>query len=507
MSWEAFCLVYFHDLRVLPLPTIFFSNFWDGLGLIGKGTGRFNWIYTINMLGWFIAAVSVVFYGSMCGAVRRLISGPKAAGLLILSFLFIYSTFVFSNLSIHKRDRGLGMKSTHYSRKVLNHGGLLLWQIAESSGFNEKNLYSALLEYNAMAPALTLKASTKSKKPKNILVIQVESLETALLQSRFSESMPNLRRLMQDFAYSPRLLSHHFAGGSSDAEFFTLNGLIPSLEFASFRMRKINYEHSIPRLLKDNNYVSEAFHPNERGFYNRDAAYKKMGFRQFWDPELMQLPTYKWGSPDHMMFEFMRNRIGQLSSGDPFFLYAITLSTHQPFDLIDGYASRTGFEDVKDASLRDYFRSFKYLDQALGDFLEFAQKLPNTLIVIFGDHAYFSEIPDDKYAGSLRELDDIGKIEFVPLFIYDTDLGVSSKKILGSEIYIYGDVYSLILESAGISATVKTWGVPMLKKLSAADKKHLYKDVLLPYRDVKKSRKDWKTIYETYFHQPFKEPL
>ena len=83
----------------------------------------------------------------------------------------------------------------------------------------------------------------------------------------------------------------------------------------------------------------------------------------------------------------------------PFFKIALTLSSHEPYEIKGEYKFGENGESNK------YRSAHFYTDKVIGDFIDFAKKqdwYKNTLIVIMSDHGHSSPTPDNPYFGTKK---------------------------------------------------------------------------------------------------------
>jgi phosphoglycerol transferase MdoB-like AlkP superfamily enzyme len=144
----------------------------------------------------------------------------------------------------------------------------------------------------------------KNNNKYNILIIQIESLDANIINQTFNgkKIAPYLSSLSKESVYYQYMLSFHGAGCSSDAEFSILNSIEPSLKYPSMKLRSYSYPNSIIHAIKTR-YTCNAFHNNRAFFFNRNIAYAKMGFDNFFDMDKLGLEENGWGGTDSSLFE------------------------------------------------------------------------------------------------------------------------------------------------------------------------------------------------------------
>lgn len=303
----------------------------------------------------------------------------------------------------------------------------------------------------------TIDNYTESKDKPNIVVIQVESLDSNIINQKHNNDYiaPYLHSLAEGAIYYPYALSYHLAGGTSDAEFSIINSVEPLSSFPSIKLSKYDYPNSVVKQFSDNHYEAYAFHGNIGNFYNRDVAFKKMGFDYFYDIQKMDFKNEGWGAPDHDVFNYVLSKLENEKS--PFLSYIITMSSHMPFTNTKEYYSNSNYDDIRDETVKNYFTSISYVDNSIKDFIKQMQsKRKNTYFIILGDHT--PDINKDEYKQASYTSD--GKYyEFVPIFIITPD---SKNYIENKEVASFLDVAPTILSASGIPFKYKSNGINLI---------------------------------------------
>lgn len=117
-----------------------------------------------------------------------------------------------------------------------------------------------------------LKSSLTGKyKGKNIIVIQVESLQEFVIGKSLNgnEITPNLNKFIKDSLYFENCYSQVAGGNTSDAEFILNNSFYPAKNGAACYKYYDNTLYSLPIALSTIGYQSYAFHGFEEEFWNR----------------------------------------------------------------------------------------------------------------------------------------------------------------------------------------------------------------------------------------------
>lgn len=286
----------------------------------------------------------------------------------------------------------------------------------------------------------------------NFILIQVESLDANLINNKYNDSFitPFLNSIKNKSIYYPYMRVLNKAGGSSDAEFSVINSLAPSINYPSFKLKNYDYPNSMLKRLKNGSYHILGFHNNYGYFYNRESAYPKMGFDEFYDLRKMRLKEEGWGASDKAVFDFVKNKLKEQKN--PFFYQIVTMSSHPPFKYVDNYYHNDIYDNVP-GFMGDYFNSMSYVDGVLEDFINFVDKnLNNTYILIYGDHGLYS---GNKFLKAARI--------FVPLIIITPD-----KKIYqgnNNDAVSFLDIAPTVLFNSGIAFEMSSDGKNLLKKV------------------------------------------
>jgi phosphoglycerol transferase MdoB-like AlkP superfamily enzyme len=237
-------------------------------------------------------------------------------------------------------------------------------------------------------------------KGRNLILIQVESLENAVIGQKLGgeEITPNLNALASRGMYFSNYYSPIGPGTTADAEFMTLNSLYSLPDSVAFIEDAYDHYDALPDLLKANGYHAYSFHGDVASFWNRANIYPQLGYDKFFSKQDYTIPrkigTYDLGDED-----FFSQSIPKLSSlPQPFMATLITLSSHTPFVIPDDLQTldipaSANFNWLQ----KNYLESVHYADQAIGDFisqLKTAGLYDNSLILIYGDHGSFTGIAD-----------------------------------------------------------------------------------------------------------------
>lgn len=292
----------------------------------------------------------------------------------------------------------------------------------------------------------------------NIVAIQVEAMDANIINQKYNGSyvMPYLSSLSQNDIYYKYNLSYHKSGGTSDSEFSILNSVEPLSTYPSIKIPKYTYPNSFVKRLKAQNYYAMAFHGNIGNYYNRDVAFPKMGFDQFYDIKKMGFAEAGWGAPDKEVFDFAFDKMKEQAS--PFFSYIITMSSHMPFNFTKDYYANSSYDGIADETVKNYFTSMSYVDQSIEGFVKkIKSEFPNTYILIWGDH---TPGITSEYYRQASYTEGSNYFEFVPVIIVTPD---NRKYEEADRAGSFLDIAPTVLNAAGIDFKIETNGVNLLE--------------------------------------------
>ncbi len=228
-------------------------------------------------------------------------------------------------------------------------------------------------------------------KGKNLIVIQMEAFQDFVVGADYNgqEITPNLNKLIQgDTLYYDRYFSNIGKGNTADAEFSSMNSLYPVIDGESYTLYENDTYNGLPWLMRDAGYNSFVIHGYKGEFWNRENAYPKQGFQNFYSEEdLNQDEVIGMGISDKSMFKQLIPILQQQTT--PYFTFAITLTGHHPFILDEQYRSLNLLPEDVDTKFGSYLETIHYTDEAIGqliDDLKSAGLYDNTVIALYGDH-------------------------------------------------------------------------------------------------------------------------
>jgi len=233
----------------------------------------------------------------------------------------------------------------------------------------------------------------------DIVVIQSESFFDPGIVKGYEQAdlTPNLRRLAAQGSSGP-LHVPTFGGGTIRTEFEVLTGLslryFGSMQFPYLQMNS-KVVPSMVRSLRAHGYETVAIHGNDPTFWNRNSAFKAIGFDRFVSQS--SFPKNAAMDGKYMSDRAMTDEImTQLKdAGPPQFLFAISIEAHGPYDDSPGVNVEErdaipvpdGVEGKAKLETQNYLYHMRHADEELGRLADMLAKRERpTLLLFYGDH-------------------------------------------------------------------------------------------------------------------------
>lgn len=215
------------------------------------------------------------------------------------------------------------------------------------------------------------------------------------------DPVENFKRIKEQ-AYSGRIITTVFGGGTSNTEFSFLTGhslaIMPQMASPySFYIR--HNTHSIARVLEEKGYTTIAFHPGDDWFYNRVNVYRFFGFDKLFfkkdmDLENVEIVGGKFVSDmDAAMFALDRFREQLAETPDrPVFEFVVNIENHGPYPQNDlGYPRILepveGMDEAAYNIVNNYLYGVMRCDRALGYFADTILEMDEPIVFLyFSDH-------------------------------------------------------------------------------------------------------------------------
>lgn len=294
-------------------------------------------------------------------------------------------------------------------------------------------------------------------KGKNLIVIQVESLEDFVINKKVAgqEITPNINKLLNNSIYFPNIFEQVNEGTSSDSDLMVNTSMLPLRQGSTFFRNPATTYNSLPNILEKDGYSTIAIHSDKGSFWNYAQGLNGIGFDKFVDYYSFDRDeNIGLGLSDGSYFRQIEPMIKELKQ--PFYAFTVTLTSHGPFDLPKEYRELKLSPELDENVLGGYFQSIHYTDAKIGMFIESLKKdglLDNTVIAIEGDHTG----PHKYYNSKIESLSnpeswwlDNGN-HTVPLIIYNPSIKTPVKDdVYGGQI----DIMPTLLYLLGVDNNV-----------------------------------------------------
>lgn len=391
--------------------------FWNEFG------ARFN----------FVAVDYLLYTNEVVGNIRESYSLPAIFGGMALAAILVHG--MVSRYWKLQPGKSLGL-SSRVGFAVLGAALFLVvgkWSIDFASRTNSQNLGNQELSHNG--PASFLLASRENEldfrryyqtlpsqsyqanaprwpdssrihpvaeplKPKNIVIIQIESMSASFMTSYGSKKnlTPHLDKLLHEGVW----FSNLYATGTRTVRGLeAMSAALPPLPGESVvRQSGNNNLYTLGGMLRKKSFEPMFVYGGYGYFDNMNAYFSGNGYsildRSDFSKENTSFATV-WGVADEMLFNEVIKQLDRDSkSGVKRFMHVMTTSNHRPYVYPDGRI------DIPSKTGRD--GAVKYTDWAINHFLIEAKKKPwfdDTLFVIVADHnasvAGKTSLPPDKY--------------------------------------------------------------------------------------------------------------
>ena len=240
-------------------------------------------------------------------------------------------------------------------------------------------------------PEPTITPLTGSAKGKNVILIQVESLGEFVINQKINgkEITPNLNKLAQNSQFFPNVRFIYGAGHTSDTDFIANTSYFPLPDAAVFVRYGQDDFTSLPKTLISDGYSAMAYHGFNRNFWNRNVAFKSLGYQKFYAAD-----NYPKGDKINMGLndgDFLSKTADFIQKQPkPSLSYVITLSSHVPFEISDKTKALGLNPADYPFQVGGYLENINYTDRMLGQFfdkLKSAKLYDDSIILVYGDHS------------------------------------------------------------------------------------------------------------------------
>ncbi len=302
--------------------------------------------------------------------------------------------------------------SVYFSENMYaNHASVnVVWNVG-SSFINRKPSHNPYVfgdkeEAESITGSLTIKTGVTEKvlnttRP-NILIIILESFGNTLVGPLGGDPLttPCLNKMIEEGL----VFTNFYASGNRTDKALPaiLNGY-PAQPSASIikEARKTQSLESLVKILNGMNYHSSFWYGGDINFADFRSFVISSGFREIITMDNFSRSDFnsKWGVHDHVFFEALRDSMKSVE--EPFFRVALTLSSHEPFEV----PMKPVFEG--NDNLTKFKNSVYYTDKALGNFIGWAKTAEwwhNTLVILVADHCRRNSLDELVYSQEIYKI-------------------------------------------------------------------------------------------------------
>lgn len=326
----------------------------------------------------------------------------------------------YSSIEIYNGMNGnqiISFQSQTQKKNCLRKYGLLSYEIGEIN-----QILSPVESEPVDGDKGNISFCNEYKFPKyNVITIMVETGVSFLINE---ELTPNIYNLSTD---SLNFINSISKNKTNVSEFIGITG--SGTDINSVMSGKLKNKYSLPNILKNEGYLTQYFHDNDKNFYNREAEMYNLGFDKCYfandvNPEAIN-DIYKWNGSYPLDSEFIELVIEDMipdKSDTPFYSFYTTFSMHGPYDrngknyqkfINLGYYDKLNeakeankWENICSDDSLEIQKQIEYLQCAMMDFdytlgriierLKDTNQYDNTIIAIYGDHdAYYKSNGND----------------------------------------------------------------------------------------------------------------
>ena len=320
----------------------------------------------------------------------------------------------------------------------------------------------------------------------NILFIILESFGNSLVGSLGGDShtTPNLNRLTGEGL----VFSNFYASGNrTDKALPAILNAYPAQPAVSIikEPKKTQSMNGIVKIMNGLNYSTSFWYGGDINFANFNSFLLSSGFSQIVTMDNFDPSDYnsKWGVHDHVFMKTLQDSMTNIK--EPFFRVALTLSSHEPFEV----PMDPVFQGKDD--LTKFKNSVYYADKAVGSFIEWAKTTSwwkNTLVILVADHCRRNSINDLVYSpeifripmlwlgGALDarglRIEKLGsQVDITPTLLHQLDLNGEfpfAKDLLSAgsrsfAFYTFNEGFAFITDSSSVIYDQKLRGLAVKK--------------------------------------------
>jgi phosphoglycerol transferase MdoB-like AlkP superfamily enzyme len=381
---------------------------------------------------------------------------PIVVTVLLLGVLFIGIRGGVGKAAINQ-------SSAFYSATIfLNHTAInatwnLMASMIDTPEETKQNVYAFTDDTKAQQLLTALSYTPKgfpvlfSEPNPNIVLIILEGWTADVIAPLGGEA--NVTPFFNEICKEGLLFTNFYANGNrTDKGLAAIISSQPALAHSSIinNIQKFTSLPSIPSVLKERQYRSFFYYGGASEFANMKGYWLNAGYEKIVDLESFPFGkrSAEWGVHDDVLFDKVLSGLNEMPS--PFFVTALTLSSHEPFKV----PFTSEFTKTTDDDL--YRNAVKFSDQSLGTFFAKAKTQPwydHTVMIVLADHGH--QWPLD------RKAYDPDRFR-IPFLVTGGALKQVYRGRLNPTIAGQVDLAAILLGQLGLSSDAFTWSKNVL---------------------------------------------
>ena len=232
-------------------------------------------------------------------------------------------------------------------------------------------------------------------KPKNLIILYVESLESQMVpkDSSLREDLGILHPGSFSIMPGTQWTLAGFVSSQCAVPLFPVAG-VGANRYGLLGSSFMRHATCLGDVLNSHGYQGEYVGGARSVFAGKDNFLKSHGFNKVTGRDelsaiypLASFPDGWWGYGDDLVFDYAKNRLTQLkNAGKPFFFSLLTLDTHGPKGIYTDFCKKNNFPD----SLDGIFDCSVFQLSEFMQWLKLSGFLKDSVVVVMGDHPFMA---------------------------------------------------------------------------------------------------------------------
>lgn len=296
--------------------------------------------------------------------------------------------------------------------------------------------------------ARTDNAYTGALKGKNLIMVQLEAIDTWMLDGY----MPNLKKLKEEgISFTNHYTPAYITAGTFNTEFMANTGLLPATGGIPTSVYSQNaYPYSMANLFQRAGYTARAFHNSEGTVYDRGTIHPNLGYEHYYGGSELAMENYQ-------LDRYLLNGFDWMTEQEPFYSFVITYSGHGPYGdespIYQAHAQQAQQAATRtDGNYVYAVAGAMETDQFVAELmakLEASGHLDDTALVFYADH-YNYYMMDDPLNMELKGVDNMNMLQHTDFFIWSADLEAAQVDKVTSTLDVLPTVANLFgLDTTG----------------------------------------------------------